>query len=76
MQGFRVGRRPILAGAALLATPGLLRAQNEPIRIGEINSYTAQPAFLIPYRNAWIMAQEAVNAAGGINGRRIETTFR
>ncbi|MBY0334074.1 MAG: ABC transporter substrate-binding protein, partial [Acetobacteraceae bacterium] len=76
MQGIRVGRRPLLAGAALLAAPGVLRAQNDPIRIGEINSYTAQPAFLIPYRNAWIMAVEAVNTAGGINGRRVETIFR
>ena len=76
MQGIRVGRRPLLAGAALLAAPGILHAQNDPIRIGEINSYTAQPAFLIPYRNAWIMAVEAVNTAGGINGRRVETIFR
>ena len=76
MQGIRVGRRPLLAGAALLAAPGILHAQNDPIRIGEINSYTAQPAFLIPYRNAWIMAVEGVNAAGGINGRRVETIFR
>ena len=76
MQGIRVGRRPLLAGAALLAAPGVLRAQNDPIRIGEINSYTAQPAFLIPYRNAWIMAVGAVNTAGGINGRRVETIFR
>ncbi len=73
-----IGRRHILAGAgvAVLAAPGLARAQNEPIRIGEINSYTAQPAFLQPYRNAWLLAQEQVNAAGGIGGRRIETLFR
>jgi branched-chain amino acid transport system substrate-binding protein len=61
---------------AVLAAPGLARAQNQPIRIGEINSYTAQPAFLQPYRNAWLLAQEQVNGAGGIGGRRIETLFR
>jgi branched-chain amino acid transport system substrate-binding protein len=71
-----IGRRGILAGAAVLATPGLVRAQGEAIRIGEINSYTAQPAFLAPYRNAWVLAVEQVNAAGGINGRRLETVFR
>lgn len=71
-----IGRRGILAGATLLATPGLVRAQGEAIRIGEINSYTAQPAFLAPYRNAWVLAVEQVNAAGGINGRRLETVFR
>jgi branched-chain amino acid transport system substrate-binding protein len=73
-----IGRRHVLAGAgvAVLAAPGLARAQNQPIRIGEINSYTAQPAFLQPYRNAWLLAQEQVNGAGGIGGRRIETLFR
>jgi branched-chain amino acid transport system substrate-binding protein len=73
-----IGRRHILAGAGLaaLAAPQVVRAQNEPIRIGEVNSYTAQPAFLQPYRNAWLLAQEQVNAAGGINDRRIETVFR
>lgn len=71
-----IGRRGILAGAAVLATPGLVRAQGDAIRIGEINSYTAQPAFLTPYRNAWALAVEQVNAAGGINGRRLETVFR
>jgi branched-chain amino acid transport system substrate-binding protein len=67
-----------MAGAgALAAAPRLARAQSpEPIRIGEVNSYSAHPGFLEPYRNAWESAQEAVNAAGGINGRRIETIFR
>jgi len=80
--GSAIGRRQALAalGASALAAPPLLaaRAQGDaaPIRIGEINSYTAQPAFLQPYRNAWMLAQEQVNAAGGINGRRIETVFR
>ena len=44
------------------------RAIAAPIRIGEINSYTAQPAFLQPYRNGWTLALEQVNAAGGVNG--------
>ncbi|MBX6748038.1 MAG: ABC transporter substrate-binding protein, partial [Acetobacteraceae bacterium] len=63
-------------GASALAAPWIARAQGDVIRIGEINSYTAQPAFLLPYRNAWILAQEQVNAAGGIDGRKIETIFR
>ena len=75
-------RRPLLLRtAAFLAAPALARAQTGtggpgPIRIGEINSYTAVPAFLQPYRNAWLLAQEQVNAAGGINGRLLETIFR
>ena len=77
MTGQAIGRRHIVAGAGMaLATPRIGHAQGMPIRIGEINSYTAQPAFLQPYRNAWVLAQEQVNAAGGINGRMIETVFR
>jgi branched-chain amino acid transport system substrate-binding protein len=74
------GRRTVLGGlaggAAVLAKPALVRAQGEPIRIGEINSYSAQPAFLQPYRNAWTMALEEINAAGGVNGRKLETIHR
>jgi branched-chain amino acid transport system substrate-binding protein len=74
----RLGRRGLLTGTALgLAAPAMLRAQGTaPIRIGEINSYTAQPAFLGPYRNGWLLAQERVNAEGGIHGRPLETLFR
>jgi branched-chain amino acid transport system substrate-binding protein len=63
--------------AAALVGPLPGRAQGGgPIRIGEINSYTAQPAFLKPYRQGWELAQEQVNAAGGVLGRKIETVFR
>ncbi|MBS7809966.1 ABC transporter substrate-binding protein [Roseococcus pinisoli] len=68
-------RTALLSAAATLAAPAAI-AQEGPIRIGEINSYSAQPAFLAPYRNAWALIQHEVNAAGGINGRRIETVFR
>ncbi|MCQ4161908.1 ABC transporter substrate-binding protein [Roseomonas sp. GC11] len=72
------GRRGLMAGVAagVVARPAVLRAQSGAIRIGEINSYTAQPAFLGPYRNGWLLAQEQINAAGGINGRPLETIFR
>ncbi|KQU50927.1 ABC transporter substrate-binding protein [Bosea sp. Leaf344] len=76
-----IDRRSLLAGAAASATaiaaPSLLRAQGAgAIKIGEINSYTAQPAFLKPYRQGWELALEQVNAAGGALGRKIETLFR
>lgn len=76
-----IDRRRVLAGAAagaaVLASPALVRAQaSGPIRIGEINSYTAQPAFLKPYRQAWDLAVEQINAAGGLLGRKVETVFR
>jgi branched-chain amino acid transport system substrate-binding protein len=76
-----IDRRSLLVGAAASATaiaaPSLVRAQGSgPIKVGEINSYTAQPAFLKPYRQGWELALEQVNAAGGALGRKIETVFR
>jgi branched-chain amino acid transport system substrate-binding protein len=71
-------RRSLLAsGAATLAAPAIARAQpSAPIRIGEINSYTAVPAFTLPYRNGWQLALEQVNAAGGVLGRKLEILSR
>jgi branched-chain amino acid transport system substrate-binding protein len=70
-------RRTLLATAATLAAPGIVRAQGDtPIRIGEINSYTAVPAFTLPYRNGWQLAVEQVNAAGGVLGRPLEVISR
>lgn len=45
-------------------------AQDE-IKIGEINSYSALPSFTEPYRKGWQLAVEEVNAAGGINGKKL-----
>jgi branched-chain amino acid transport system substrate-binding protein len=76
-----IDRRSLLAGAsagaAALSMPALVRAQGAgPIKVGEINSYTAQPAFLKPYRQGWELALEQINAAGGVLGRKVETVFR
>ena len=69
-------RRLLLAGGATLAAPAILRAQNTPIRIGEINSYTAVPSFTLPYRNGWMLGLEHANAAGGVLGRKLEFVSR
>src|SRR5258708_39666786 len=45
-------------------------AQSE-IKIGEINSYSLLPAFTEPYRKGWQLALEEINAAGGINGKKL-----
>jgi len=68
----------IAPAAAVLtgALPFAVRAQAGPIRIGEINSYKAQPAFLDPYRKCWEMAVDEINAAGGAAGRKIEVISR
>ncbi len=76
MVGIGFGRRSVLGGVAALAAPKVGRAQAEALKIGEINSYTAQPAFLQPYRQAWTLAVEQVNAAGGIHGRPLQTVHR
>ena len=73
-----LSRRTLLAAsAATLAAPAIVQAQGDlPIRIGEINSYTAVPAFTLPYRNGWQLALEQVNAHGGVLGRKLEVISR
>ncbi len=63
----------LLALAALLSSSV---ASAQPIRIGELNSYKAQAAFLEPYRKGWELALEEVNAAGGVLGRKLEVVSR
>jgi len=46
-------------------------AQSGEVKIGEINSYSLLPAFTEPYRKGWQLAVEEVNAAGGINGKKL-----
>ena len=71
-------RRVLLGTAATgLAAPAIVRAQGStPIRIGEINSYTAVPAFTVPYRNGWQLAVDELNARGGVAGRKLEVLSR
>lgn len=46
------------------------------IKIGEINSDKAQPAFLEPYKKGMELAVEQVNAAGGIAGKKLQLIVR
>ena len=48
----------------------------DTIKIGELNSYKAVPAFLEPYKKGWELAVEEINKAGGINGRKLEVVSR
>ncbi|MGE0311079.1 MAG: ABC transporter substrate-binding protein [Lautropia sp.] len=69
-----------LAGLAGLASVAALSsapaAAADPIRIGEVNSYKAQPAFLEPYKKGMELAVEQINAAGGVGGRKVELISR
>src|SRR6202044_1222429 len=65
----------ILAGALVLSVSGPVSAQ-QTIKIGELNSYKSQPAFLDPYKKGWEMAVEEINAAGGVLGKKLEIVSR
>ncbi|MBX5454688.1 MAG: ABC transporter substrate-binding protein [Acidobacteriia bacterium] len=69
-------RSLLVAASATLAAPAIARGAGKPVLIGEINSYTAAPAFTLPYRNGWQLAVEQINAAGGVLGRPIEVISR
>src|SRR5580692_7112327 len=47
-------------------------AADDTIKIGEINSYSAIPSFTEPYRKGWRLALDEINAAGGVNGKKLE----
>ncbi len=58
---------------ALALAAGALPGQAaEPIRVGDINSYSVIPLYTGPYRNGWRMAVDEVNASGGVLGRKLE----
>ncbi|WP_233234404.1 ABC transporter substrate-binding protein [Bordetella sp. LUAb4] len=64
-----------LAGTAWALAAGAAQAQIT-VRIGEVNSYKAQPAFLEPYRNGMQLAVDEVNQAGGVAGKKLELFTR
>ncbi len=74
-------RRMVTAGvprlaaiAALLFTTGSLAA--EPIRIGDINSYTRMAQHTEHAKRGMQLAIDEINADGGINGRVLELISR
>src|ERR1700730_6122914 len=67
----------ILACAGALAiSVGQIASAQETIRIGELNSYKSQTAFLVPYKKGWEMAIEEINAKGGVLGKKLEVISR
>lgn len=62
--------------AALLLASPLAYAASGTIKIGEINSYKAQPAFLEPYKKGMELAVAEINAGGGVNGKKLELITR
>ncbi len=59
--------------AVSLATPAM---EQQTIKIGELNSYKAVPAFLDPYKKGMDLAIEEINAKGGVLGKKLEVISR
>lgn len=54
-----------LVTLALAAAFAASAVQAQAVKVGELNSYKAFPAFLEPYKKGWTLAMEEINAAGG-----------
>jgi branched-chain amino acid transport system substrate-binding protein len=65
----------ILAGALSFAA-ALPASAQDTIRIGELNSYKSQPAFLEPYKKGLDMAADEINKSGGVLGKKLEIVSR
>jgi branched-chain amino acid transport system substrate-binding protein len=61
------------ASAVCFGTPAFAQ---DTVKIGELNSYKAQPAFLEPYKRGWELAVEDINAKGGVLGKKLEVISR
>jgi branched-chain amino acid transport system substrate-binding protein len=68
--------RSLLAAAALMAALVPLASAQSVIKIGEVNSYKVQPAFLEPYKKGMELAVDEINAAGGVGGKKIQLITR
>jgi branched-chain amino acid transport system substrate-binding protein len=63
----------IALAAAAAVTPSFAQTT---IKIGELNSYKAAPAFLEPYKRGIELALDEINSAGGVLGRKLEFVIR
>ena len=68
--------KKLLGATAFVSLMAPLAHAQGVIKIGEINSYKAQPAFLEPYKKGMDLAIEEINAAGGVNGKKLELIIR
>jgi branched-chain amino acid transport system substrate-binding protein len=69
-------QRRVLGLATVLGLLSPLAQAQGVIKIGEVNSYKAQPAFLEPYKKGMELAVAEINAAGGLNGKKVELIVR
>jgi len=70
-------RRLLVLISAGLALASTAPAAAQPVKVGDINSYSGIGApFTGPYRAGVEMAVEEINAKGGVLGRKLEVVFR
>ena len=72
----KIQLKKLLGAMAFVSLIAPLAHAQGVIKIGEINSYKAQPAFLEPYKKGMDLAIEEINAAGGVNGKKLELIIR
>ena len=75
-------RRTALAiGLTLFASTAIFSPWSDShaqgvLKIGEVNSYKAQPAFLEPYKKGMELAVDQINASGGLLGKKVQLVTR
>ncbi len=67
--------RLLLVSACATAIAASASAQ-QTIKVGDLSSYKAFPAFLDPYRKGWEMAVDEINNKGGVLGKKLEVIAR
>jgi branched-chain amino acid transport system substrate-binding protein len=70
-------RVPLIALVAVAAAALSVRAHaQDTIKIGELNSYKSQPAFLEPYKRGIDLAVDEINKSGGVLGKKLDVISR
>jgi len=63
----------VASAAGLASAPAMAQGG---VKVGELNSYSRFAAFAVPYRNGMQLAQEEINANGGVLSGTLEIIFR
>jgi len=66
----------MLLAVALAAGLATQASAQDTIKIGELNSYKTQSAFLDPYKKGMDLALEEINGKGGVLGKKLELISR
>ena len=69
-------RLSVAAGLLGMALAAQSAHADGVIKIGEINSYKSQPVFTDGYKKGMMLALDEINAAGGIDGKKLELITR